>query len=348
MYHAPAHQIDNRNDQHARPVRIFVYEHITGGGCAGDPLPVALLPEAAMMLSALGADLRAIAGLELSGLRDARVAAAARDWDERVVERPAAWQAGFDALVRASDAVWLIAPETDRVLERLSARVLDARKTLLGSAPRAIAVAASKLATARALRLADIAVVPTQRVSEAEIRGPCVAKPDDGCGCEQTRKFPSLLAADAWIRAQSTPARYVVQPYLAGEALSLSVIATPAGAVLLSVNRQRVELRDDAFSFAGCEVNVSVEGVDELARLAARAVAAIPGLWGYVGIDFLLTESGPVVLEVNPRLTTSYAGLHAAIGVNPAQLVLELLAGRAPVAPLLGRRAVMVDLRQKL
>jgi hypothetical protein len=47
-------------------------------------------------------------------------------------------------------------------------------------------------------------------------------------------------------------------------------------------------------------------------------------------------------------LTTSYAGLHAAIGVNPAQLVLELLAGRAPVAPLLGRRAVMVDLRQKL
>jgi predicted ATP-grasp superfamily ATP-dependent carboligase len=114
------------------------------------------------------------------------------------------------------------------------------------------------------------------------------------------------------------------------------------------VNRQRVELRDDVFSFAGCEVNVSVEGVDELARLAARAVAAIPGLWGYVGIDFLLTESGPVVLEVNPRLTTSYAGLHAAIGVNPAQLVLELLAGRAPVAPLLGRRAVMVDLRQKL
>jgi predicted ATP-grasp superfamily ATP-dependent carboligase len=31
------------------------------------------------------------------------------------------------------------------------------------------------------------------------------------------------------------------------------------------------------------------------------------------------------VLEVNPRLTTSYVGLRRAIGVNPAGLVLRLL-----------------------
>jgi predicted ATP-grasp superfamily ATP-dependent carboligase len=30
------------------------------------------------------------------------------------------------------------------------------------------------------------------------------------------------------------------------------------------------------------------------------------------------------VIEVNPRLTTSYAGLYRAIGINPAQLVLDL------------------------
>jgi predicted ATP-grasp superfamily ATP-dependent carboligase len=33
------------------------------------------------------------------------------------------------------------------------------------------------------------------------------------------------------------------------------------------------------------------------------------------------------VLEVNPRLTTSYVGLGAAIGMNPAALVLSLLDG---------------------
>ena len=34
---------------------------------------------------------------------------------------------------------------------------------------------------------------------------------------------------------------------------------------------------------------------------------------------------GPVVLEINPRLTTSYVGLRPALGRNPAALVLELL-----------------------
>jgi len=41
-------------------------------------------------------------------------------------------------------------------------------------------------------------------------------------------------------------------------------------------------------------------------------------------VDFVETPGGPVVIEVNPRLTTSYAGLHRAIGLNPAKLVLGL------------------------
>jgi predicted ATP-grasp superfamily ATP-dependent carboligase len=47
-------------------------------------------------------------------------------------------------------------------------------------------------------------------------------------------------------------------------------------------------------------------------------------LWGYAGIDFIDTDAGPLALEVNPRLTTSYAGLRRAMGINPALLVLEL------------------------
>ena len=300
-----------------------------------------------MMLRALAADLRAIAGAELVGLCDARVAGQLGDWEQLVVRERAAWRAGFDALVSGSDAVWLIAPETDRVLERLSARVLAAGKPLLGSDPHAIAIAASKLATADALRRAGVAVVPTWRPRAVEITGPCVVKPDDGCGCEDTRKFAHLSAARAWIGARPTPERFVVQPHVAGEPISLSVLAGQERATLLSVNRQRIELRDGVFSFVGSVVNAIADPRGEYARLTERTLAAIPGLWGYVGIDLLLTPSGPVVLEVNPRLTTSYAGLHAALDVNPAQLVLDLFAARESVAlPALGRRAVVVDVKQ--
>ena len=52
---------------------------------------------------------------------------------------------------------------------------------------------------------------------------------------------------------------------------------------------------------------------------------AIPGLWGYVGVDLMLAKEGPVVLEINPRLTTSYCGLRRALGINTAAMVLDLL-----------------------
>lgn len=302
-----------------------------------------------MMLRALVADLCAIAGTELVGLCDARVAGMLGDWQQQVVHERAAWEAGFDALVSGSDAVWLIAPETDRVLEQLSARVLAAGKPLLGSDPHAIAIAASKLATADALRGIGVAVVPTWRPRAVEITGPCVVKPDDGCGCEDTRKFAHLSAARAWIGTRPTPQRFVVQPHVAGEPISLSVLAGQERVTLLSVNRQRIELRDGVFSFVGSVVNAIADSRGEYARLAERTLAAIPGLWGCIGIDLLITPSGPVVLEVNPRLTTSYAGLHEALGVNPAQLVLDLLSKRElATLPVLGRRAVAVDLKRNL
>nr|WP_269902909.1 ATP-grasp domain-containing protein [Xanthobacter dioxanivorans] len=59
---------------------------------------------------------------------------------------------------------------------------------------------------------------------------------------------------------------------------------------------------------------------------------AFPGLAGIFGIDILLTPDGPVVVEVNPRLTTAYAGLGPALGRNPAGL-LAVFAPAAPEAP---------------
>ena len=37
----------------------------------------------------------------------------------------------------------------------------------------------------------------------------------------------------------------------------------------------------------------------------------------------MLTEKEIMLVEINPRLTTSYAGLKSALGVNPADLILQ-------------------------
>ncbi len=68
-----------------------------------------------------------------------------------------------------------------------------------------------------------------------------------------------------------------------------------------------------------------------LAGLAQRVAEALPGLWGYVGVDFILSDAGAMVLEVNPRLTTSYVGRRKSIGANPAAWVLGLLDQTLPL-----------------
>ena len=66
---------------------------------------------------------------------------------------------------------------------------------------------------------------------------------------------------------------------------------------------------------------------------SSRIAAAIPGLWGYVGVDLIDTPAGPVVLEINPRLTTSYCGLGGVLGVNLAALVVGLLGSEPGLPP---------------
>jgi predicted ATP-grasp superfamily ATP-dependent carboligase len=64
----------------------------------------------------------------------------------------------------------------------------------------------------------------------------------------------------------------------------------------------------------------------------------VPGLAGFVGVDLVLADGGPVVVEINPRLTTAYLGLRRACAANVAALALEALDGRSPSIPRLDRR----------
>jgi predicted ATP-grasp superfamily ATP-dependent carboligase len=147
-------------------------------------------------------------------------------------------------------------------------------------------------------------------------------KPDDGAGCEDTAIAPDQDAARSLLAAN--PARMVAQPWIDGEPVSLSVLCASSRSTLLAVNRQEVRIVEQSVVVDQLLVNAITDTGGRLAALAEAVVRAIPGLWGYIGIDLLRTRDGPVVLEVNPRLTTSYCGLEAALGLNVAELVLQL------------------------
>jgi predicted ATP-grasp superfamily ATP-dependent carboligase len=305
-------------------VKVFAYEHASGGGFAGRPLLAGLAREGDLMLRALLDDLTLLPGIQLLTSRDGRLPPLPN------VETLAP-TAGEDAFalyargVAAADAAWPTAPETDGILERLSHETLRQGRTLLGCRPAAVRVATSKRATAHALRAARVPVVPTFALSDGlpPLPGPWVVKPDDGAGCEDT-----VVLADwhpALARLQADPDRLVAQPWLDGTPMSLSLLCAEGRATLLSCNLQHARAVGGELAVEGITVNAVADAEGRFAELAAGSAAALPGLWGYVGVDLVLTPEGPVVLEINPRLTTSYCALREALGLNVAGLVLDLL-----------------------
>ncbi len=340
MDHLAVHQIEYRNNVQGVHVRIFVFEYVTGGGFLGRSIPESLAEEGDLMLQALVGDLAGL-GHEIVTMRDGRLAEASLSAAVWPVHHSRELVPTLRRAMAACDAAWPIAPESAGELQRLCEAVLSSDRILLGSRPEAVELTANKFMTLTRLAQFGMPVVPTVR-GTAVLDGaalpdmPWVVKPNDGAGCEDTYLVRDEAELRNRVTAAPNPDGVIVQAYVEGVHASLSLLLAEERATLLACNRQQIELRQDAFHLAGCIVNGLDFDADALAQEIARA---IPGLWGYVGVDFVLAEAGPQLLEINPRLTTSYAGLSRSLGVNAAGLVLDLLlpAGARAQVPVSGK-----------
>jgi len=295
-------------------MRIFVCEFVTGGGLRNKPLPETLAREVAMMRDALIGDLADLPDVEVLITLDDRLPVPRQAVATPIRRGDDPWRIWAE-LARRCDAVWPIAPETDGALEALERLIEQSGARSLGCSAKAIAVAASKRASWEAFRRRGVPAVPTWLSHEVpeDATGPFVTKPDHGAGCEDTHLCEE--------RPEGEPG-VVIQPYVEGVAASLTVLGRNNDVHVLSANRQHITIENRRFRFGG----VTVGGIrmrPGLCQLARQVASAIPGLAGIFGIDLIFAKGGPCIVEVNPRLTTSYVGLRRALNVNPAVLVLE-------------------------
>jgi predicted ATP-grasp superfamily ATP-dependent carboligase len=167
------------------------------------------------------------------------------------------------------------------------------------------------------LKLAATGVpVPDGRILEPEeslphdFSYPAVIKPVDGAGSQDTYLVAGphdMPPAYAWARR--------LERYIPGLPTSVAFLCGPSGRVALEPCRQRIS-EDGRMQYLGGELPLR-EGLAERARaLGERALSAMPAAVGYVGVDLVLGRapdgSEDAVIEINPRLTTSYIGLRSA------------------------------------
>ncbi len=325
-------------------MRILVFEYITGGGMLGRDLPRALVEEGEMVLASLVSDLAEVGGIEILIVRDARLPVPKLEARYCVVREAAEFFKMWNKCLDSVDAVWPVVPEFNRLLEDVSERVIASGKILLNSPPKVLQLVASKIATVNHLSSHGIATVPTylpeQGVPDED--GMWVIKPDDGVGCQDISICKNKADLNQKLCSLPVDQSYVVQPFVRGSSVSLTILAKDGDATLLSVNHQQMAVTNGAFVLLGLMVNGLTEGLEKYRDIAVNTAAAIPGLWGLLGIDLIATNEGVLVLEINPRLSRSYAGLKESIGSNPAKMVLDLALGSRLPDPICGK-AVNVD-----
>ncbi len=286
---------------------MLIYEYVTGGGLAGLDLPESWAVEGRAMRRALAEDFAVVPGVRVVMALDARLPDEPGPW---TVVRIGPGQSITD-LSAVADHTALIAPETGGVLADLARSIPNS----LGCDPDSIELSADKL------RLADHLIargIPTPiglkvRPSDGLPRDfpyPAVLKPIDGAGSLDTF-FVSSHRDSLTDLDDRTVA--LLQPYIPGEPKSATFIAGPGQlAMLVGVSRQTISREGRRFSYHGGSILDESLPDDHPARLA---VAAVSGLRGLIGVDFIDDPTtGPIVIEINPRPTTSCVGLVIALG----------------------------------
>ena len=324
--------------------RVLIWEYLSAvGGLPGCDAPLELAREGHAMLSALVTDFAAVPDTEVVTLCSAAIEAGlalpqvgvltVASLDEELAQ--------FNRLSAVADWTLLVAPEIGGVLLDRSRQVDSSGGRLLGPSLHFIELASDKHRTAEFLREAGlpapdgISLPPGARVP-TDFTYPAVLKPRDGAGSSRVRYLGEPPTACTPITVVE-PSR--LERFCPGAAVSVAALCGPNGCLVLPACCQHLST-DGRFEYLGGSL---LAECDPLARraeqLATRAIehwrnASATRDLGYIGIDLVLGAAvdgaEDFIIEINPRVTTSYVGLRAVAAGNLAEAMLDLAEGRTP------------------
>ncbi len=322
-------------------LKLLVYEHVSGGGYADKALPASVLSEGFSMLRTLTADFKA-AGHNVTTMLDIRIARLSPPISANCIVPVISCQeaqAKIGELSKQADATYIIAPETDGVLQSFVNSLEQTGVVSLNCGTAAINKVSDKAGFYAYLKKIGLSTPKTLmfmvsdnvREIATNVRDclgfPAVFKPSNGVSCggvSVVRNEAQVAGAVAKIKANSREKVFLVQELVKGIAGSVTVFSIGSRVVPVSLNRQDVviETPEACSNYNGGSVPLDHPMQTDAFEVAKKLVKSVRGLNGYVGVDFVLTEKEAVVAEVNPRLTTSYVGLRQVVNFNPAQAII--------------------------
>ena len=290
----------------------------------------AMRQEASLMLNAVVQDFLQIADLQVVLLRGRGVpflktAVNSPLFSEVIVENVAELPDRLCSLSGRSEFAFVIAPECDSILGKLIAKlesVASSRACLLNLDSGRCSIFTDKLQTSEWLMQNDLPGIPTFAAESAaacewSVTGnsnAIILKPRDGVGGDRVQKIEDaarLREQLAMTRPDSS--QMILQPCIPGVACSIGLIGGGPhhNAVMLKPALQQIREHGGHLNYLGGEIPCHDSIAQLIEEFAPRLVRALGSFHGYIGIDLIVDNSCEIpvrVVEINPRLCTSYVG----------------------------------------
>jgi predicted ATP-grasp superfamily ATP-dependent carboligase len=205
-------------------------------------------------------------------------------------------------------------------------------RNILNNSPTVVEEVNDKLKIARKLASMDIPHPATESLPDVKSKVfPLMIKPRSGSG-----GILNIVVRDEEeledLKSRKDASNYVAQEFIEGIPCSASLICTRDDAIVVALNEQLIGnrwLTRLPFAYCGNITPFLTEYRDDMIRYAEQ-IALEYGLVGSNGIDFILTEKGAVVIEINPRFQGSIDTVELSYGINIFDAHVKSFSGELP------------------
>ncbi len=330
---------------------ILIFEWTCGGGLEhhqafGSGIPPGgaarfhdLQCEGIGMLTALVSDF-AVAGHRVTTTISRRLLAASSMGGQAV---PVDSAASLGQILRhgsdQSDHIVVIAPESGGVLADCLHWFKAFGNKLLAPTPKLVEICSSKHRTCQWLAARDVPAPRGTRIASSDMAqlrssrsnqsrefggSDWIVKPDDGAGGESLARWGS----DSDAPTLDQHVQWRVERLMDGLPVSALALCGPGENVVLPPCQQILSCGQFG-TYLGGRFPLPNKLAEQARKLAQSAIQTMAGLKGFVGVDMVVSADGigDCVIEINPRLTSSYQLLRDRTTANLADTMLRVAAG---------------------
>lgn len=303
-------------------MKILIFEWLNSGGLWLDgvtPDPdCSMQRQGFQMMSAIADDF-SLGGFEIATLIDARMARTLEytNWDNRLVGETDSVCETLLEIGKKVDHVLIIAPETESILVQCLDWLNPIEEKILNPGRRFTQLTSNKQKTFEYCKANGFESFPDgynyQKVlNDSKLvdlwSGPLVLKPIDGAGSDEVQLIHESASQTPTLSRE--PDQYRIEQFVPGVPVSVSVLCGEAYELLAPT----IQTFDQPLGhYVGAEYPIDEAISQRAIKLAATVMKSLPKTRGYVGLDLVIGESdgqpNDKLIEVNPRLTTSYLRL---------------------------------------